>query len=55
MRKTYGTLDAELLGLGAVNELGADLLEGGDLAGGELYQVLGTIGPRRSGRLVNSR
>jgi hypothetical protein len=28
-------LDAEVLGLGALNELGADLLEGGDLAGGE--------------------
>lgn len=28
-------LDAELLGLGAVDELGADLLEGGDVLGGE--------------------
>lgn len=30
-----GTLDAEVLGLGALEELGADLLEGLDLAGGE--------------------
>lgn len=30
-----GTLDAEVLGLGAVDELGADLLEGLDLAGGQ--------------------
>jgi len=28
-------LDAEVLGLGALDEFGADLLEGGDLAGGE--------------------
>jgi hypothetical protein len=30
-----GALDAEVLGLGAVDELLADLLEGRDLAGGE--------------------
>lgn len=30
-----GALDAEVLGLGAVDELGADLLEGLDLAGGQ--------------------
>jgi hypothetical protein len=30
-----GALDAELLGLGALEELGGDLLEGLDLAGGE--------------------
>lgn len=33
--KTNGTLDAEILGLGAVNEFLADLLEGRDLSGGE--------------------
>lgn len=33
--KTDGALDAEVLGLGAVDELGADLLKGLDLAGGE--------------------
>jgi len=33
--KADGTLDAEVLGLGTLNELGADLLEGGDLAGGQ--------------------
>lgn len=33
--KADGALDAEVLGLGALDELGADLLEGGDLAGGE--------------------
>lgn len=33
--ETDGALDAEVLGLGTLNELGADLLEGVDLAGGE--------------------
>lgn len=33
--KADGALDAEVLGLGAVDELLADLLEGGDLLGGE--------------------
>jgi hypothetical protein len=33
--ETDWTLDGETLGLGALNELGADLLEGSDLAGGE--------------------
>lgn len=33
--ETDGSLDAELLGLGTLNELAADLLEGGDLARGE--------------------
>lgn len=33
--QTDGALDAEVLGLGTLNELGADLLEGVDLAGGE--------------------
>lgn len=33
--KADGALDAEILGLGALNELGADLLESLDLAGGE--------------------
>jgi hypothetical protein len=33
--ETDGALDAEVLGLGAVDELLADLLEGGNLAGGE--------------------
>jgi hypothetical protein len=28
-------LDAQVLALGTLDELGADLLEGGDLAGGE--------------------
>jgi hypothetical protein len=30
-----GALDAEVLGLGALEQLGADLLEGLDLTGGE--------------------
>lgn len=33
--QTDGALDAEVLGLGALDELAADLLEGLDLAGGE--------------------
>lgn len=33
--KTDGALDAEVLGLGALEDLGADLLEDLDLAGGE--------------------
>jgi hypothetical protein len=33
--ETDGALDAELLGLGTLDELAADLLEGGDLARGE--------------------
>ena len=33
--KTDGTLDAEVLGLGALDELGAHLLERGDFAGGQ--------------------
>ena len=33
--QAYGALDAKVLGLGAVNELSADLLKGLDLAGGE--------------------
>jgi len=33
--ETDGTLDAELLGLGTLNELLADLLEGLDLSAGE--------------------
>lgn len=33
--ETDWALDAELLGLGALDELGADLLEGGDVAGGK--------------------
>lgn len=33
--ETDGALDAQLLGLGTLDELAADLLEGGDLAGGE--------------------
>lgn len=33
--KADGALGAEVLGLGALNELGADLLERGDLARGE--------------------
>lgn len=33
--QTDGALDAEVLALGALNELGADLLEGLDLAGGQ--------------------
>lgn len=32
--QTNGALDAEVLGLGTVDELGADLLEGLDVAGG---------------------
>lgn len=48
-----GALDAEVLGLGAVDELLADLLEGGDLSGGEgdadlvdlgLLALLGLLG-----------
>lgn len=34
-RETDGSLDAEGLGLGTLNQLGAHLLERGDLAGGE--------------------
>lgn len=33
--QTDWALDAQLLGLGTLDELAADLLEGGDLAGGE--------------------
>lgn len=34
-RQTDGALDAQVLALGALDDLGADLLEDGDLAGGE--------------------
>lgn len=33
--KTDWALDAKILGLGTVDELGADLLKGGDVLGGE--------------------
>lgn len=33
--QTDGALDAQVLALGTLNELGADLLEGLDLAGGQ--------------------
>lgn len=56
-----GALDAEVLGLGAVDELLADLLEGRDLAGGEgdadlvdlgllaLLDLLGIVGRHLGG------
>lgn len=34
-RQTNGALDGEVLALGALEELGADLLEGSDLAAGQ--------------------
>ena len=61
-----GALDAEVLGLGAVDELLADLLEGRDLAGGEgdadlvdlgllaLLDLLGIVG-RHLGGVVGGR
>lgn len=61
-----GALDAEVLGLGAVDELLADLLEGSDLAGGEgdadlvdlghlaLLDLLGIVG-RHLGGVVGGR
>lgn len=36
-RETNGALNAELLGFGTLEELGADFLEGGDFAAGEGY------------------
>ena len=50
--ETDGALDAEVLGLGAVDELLADLLEGRDLAGGEGDADLVDLGRLAHGLLV---
>jgi hypothetical protein len=50
-RQPHGSLDAEILGLGALNEFRADFLQGGDFAGGESDADLVDLGGVAQGGL----